>query len=95
MCKKEMPNTYTWRCGHTVPEGNIILHWCDMASVRGSPCPNPEQASKASSRGYAKRNVCPNCRNKDPSNGRDDDDITGAGGSGSSAAQFHGVIVGA
>ncbi|EDN05940.1 predicted protein [Histoplasma mississippiense (nom. inval.)] len=51
-----------------------------------------EPTTKASSRGYAKRNVCPNCRNKKPPAGPKDGDGTGAGGSSSaSVAQPQGV----
>lgn len=99
MCWVERQIWYTWICKHYAPDiPEERIDWCTEADTRGSPCPNPKPTSKASSRGYATRNDCPDCRSsktKPPPDPKKDDDA-GAGGAGSATTgQSTGVIVGA
>ena len=77
---------YTWKCKHYAPDiPEDRIEWCTEATARHSPCPNPTPTTKASSRGFAARNECPNCRSskkKPPSHPKKDDEA-GAGGTGS------------
>lgn len=70
----------------------------DEMPGRGSVCADPQPTSKASNRGYAARNDCPDChtaKKKPPADPKKDDDA-GTGGAGSAVTgQSTGIAVGA
>ncbi|KKZ61473.1 hypothetical protein EMCG_00135 [[Emmonsia] crescens] len=89
----------TWKCNHYAPDiPSESIDWCEAAEARGSACADPQPTSKASSRGYAARNDCPDCRHakkNTPSDPKKDDDA-GADGAGSAVTgQSTGITVGA